>query len=153
MPSQMEKALKIALDAHSGQTDRYGAPYILHPLRVMMRVRTETEKIVAILHDIIEDSSWTGDMLLKEGFSQFVVSSVEALSKKPGEDYMDYIRKTTTNEVSIQVKLADLSDNLDLNRCSEVNADDIQRFNRYLKARSYLKKYLKHSDNSHKREV
>jgi (p)ppGpp synthase/HD superfamily hydrolase len=146
MPSQIDNALRIALEAHTDQTDQYGAPYILHPLRVMMRVTNETEKIVAILHDVIEDSSWTGEMLLKEGFEPLVVSSVEALSKKPGEDYMDYIRRTTLNPITIQVKLADLSDNMDLTRCPRVTLDDLQRFNRYLRARDYLNRYMENLD-------
>jgi (p)ppGpp synthase/HD superfamily hydrolase len=139
MPSQIEKALRIALEAHENQTDRYGAPYILHPLRVMMAVTDETEKIVALLHDVIEDSSWTGEMLLKEGFEPLLVSSVEALSKTPGEDYMDYIRRTTLNSITIHVKLADLSDNMDLSRCPELTTDDMQRFNRYINAWNFLR--------------
>lgn len=146
MPSQIENALRIALEAHTGQTDRYGTAYILHPLRVMMRVRDETEKIVAILHDVIEDSSWTGEMLLREGFEPLIVSSVQALSKQPGEDYMDYIQRTTLNPITIQVKLADLADNMDLNRCPRVTKDDLQRFTRYLNARDYLTLYLENLD-------
>ena len=138
MPSQIEKALRIALEAHENQTDRYGAPYILHPLRVMMTVTDETEKIVAILHDVIEDSSWTREMLLKEGFEPLIVSSIEALSKTPGEDYMEYIRRTAVNSITIHVKLADLSDNMDLTRCAELTRDDLQRFNRYIKAWNFL---------------
>ena len=138
MATQIEKALRIALEAHENQTDRYGAPYILHPLRAMMKVTDETEKIVAILHDVIEDSSWTGEMLLQEGFEPLVVSSIEALSKTPGEDYMDYIHRTTLNSVTIQVKLADLSDNMDLTRCPELTPDDLQRFNRYKHAWNFL---------------
>jgi len=138
MPSQIEKALRIALEAHENQTDRYGAPYILHPLRVMMTLTDETEKIVAILHDIIEDSSWTGEMLLQEGFEPLIVSSIEALSKTPGEEYMEYIRRTTLNSITINVKLADLADNMDLTRCTELTADDLQRFNRYINAWNFL---------------
>ena len=142
MLSLIEKALKISLEAHRGQKDRYGAPYILHPLRVMMRMQGEKEQTVALLHDVIEDSSWTADSLREAGFEPLIVSSVEALSKKPGEDYMKYVGRTTLNSITIKVKLADLADNMDLSRCPKVTSKDMERFNRYLEATNFLKTYL-----------
>ena len=81
MNSVLEKALEIALQAHRGQQDRYGEPYILHPLRVMARVHTEEQKIVALLHDVIEDSAWTIEQLEQEGFVVEIFEAVQALTK------------------------------------------------------------------------
>ena len=136
--SNLEKALEIALKAHQGQIDRYGEPYILHPLRVMARVRTREEKIVALLHDVIEDSSMTIEQLKHEGFTSVILDSVQALTKNPGEDYMDYIQRTEETNLSISVKIADLEDNMDLSRCNQLKLEDLKRMNKYLKAWKYL---------------
>jgi len=116
----LDCAIQIAAQAHKGQKDKYDAPYILHPIRVMMRVKSEIEKIVAILHDVIEDSDLTLDDLKNEGFSTEVVEAVDALSKRDGEAYDDYINRTTLNKIAINVKLADLEDNMDLRRIDVV---------------------------------
>ena len=142
MNSVLEKALEIALQAHRGQQDRYGEPYILHPLRVMARVHTEEQKIVALLHDVIEDSAWTIEQLEQEGFVVEIFEAVQALTKQPGEDYMNYIRRTAVTNLSLTVKMADLKDNMDLTRCKRLKPADLKRMVKYLKARQYLQKVL-----------
>jgi len=129
--STLNKALRIAAMVHEGQQDRYGAPYILHPLRVMARVATDDEKMAAILHDVVEDSEWTLDDLRKEGFSAVVLKAVDALTRRDGEDYMNYIERLKPNPIARLVKLADLEDNMDLRRLPTVAAKDIERLARY----------------------
>jgi (p)ppGpp synthase/HD superfamily hydrolase len=139
MISVLEKALEIALQAHRGQKDRYGEPYILHPLRIMARVHTKDQKIVALLHDVVEDSAWTIEQLRQEGFSSGILEAVQALTKNPGEDYMNYIRRTAVTYLSRAIKMADLEDNMDLTRCPQMESKDLTRMNRYLTAWNYLK--------------
>ena len=134
MISALEKALEIALQAHRGQTDRYGEPYILHPLRIMVRVHSTDQKILALLHDVVEDSAWTVEQLKQEGFSSDILEAVQALTKNPGEDYMNYIGRTAVTDLSRTVKMADLEDNMDLTRCPQLESEDLERMNRYLTA-------------------
>ncbi len=113
--SSLERAVEIAAQAHAGQKDKGGAVYLLHPLRVMLSLDdpTEAERIVAILHDVIEDSDdWTSDRLLEEGFSQEVVRALESVTKRPDEDYMTFVRRAGNDVIGKKVKLADLEDNL-----------------------------------------
>ena len=137
---QIETALEIAIKAHKNQKDRYGKPYILHPLRVMMNVNGEDEKIAAILHDVVEDSEITLDDLRKSGFNVKIIDAVDCLTKREGEDYFDYIKRVLISPIAIRVKLADLEDNMDLKRIDIITEKDIARLNRYLKAWRILKK-------------
>jgi len=130
----LKKAIEIAIGAHRGQKDRAGAPYILHPLRVMLRLESDTEMIVAILHDVIEDSSWTADQLREEGFSEEIVEAVENLTKRDGEPYGDFIERAKQSPLSHRVKIADLKDNMDMSRLSRLTEDDMTRFERYHRA-------------------
>ena len=84
LPALLEKAIAIAVEAHRGARDKYGAPYILHPLRVMHRVQTEPEKIVAILHDVIEDTPWTFNRLRAEGFPDEILAALDCVTKREG---------------------------------------------------------------------
>jgi len=127
----LEKALEIAVQAHRGQKDRYGAPYILHPLRVMHRVHKENQKIVALLHDVIEDSPRTIEQLKQEGFAAEILEAVQALTKQPGEDYMNYIHRAAETNLSLVVKIADLEDNMDITRCPRLGPADLKRMNKY----------------------
>ena len=115
--SSLERAVEIAAQAHAGQKDKAGAVYLLHPLRVMLSLddATEAERIVAVLHDVIEDcKAWTSDRLLEEGFSEEVVTALESVTKRPGknDDYMAFVRRAGKNVIGKKVKLADLKDNL-----------------------------------------
>lgn len=136
----LDRAIQIAAKGHQGQNDKYGAPYILHPIRVMMRVNSEIEKIVAILHDVVEDSDLTLDDLRNEGFSAEIVEAVDALTKRDGEAYDDYINRTTTNKIAIIVKLADLEDNMDLKRIDVVTEKNKESLAIYHKAWLHLSK-------------
>ena len=137
--SLLEKAICIAVEAHRGQNDRYGAPYILHPLRVMARVETATMKTVAILHDVVEDTDRTLEDLKREGFSEEIVMAVDCLTKRKGEPYQDLINRAAANPLARRVKLADLEDNMDLRRFTSVSAEDEQRLAKYLAAWNQLR--------------
>lgn len=129
-----DKAICIAAIAHKGQVDKAGRPYILHPLRVMFMRRDETERICAVLHDVIEDSDITIEYLRKEGFSEAVLCALDALTKRENENYDDFIGRVIENKIACKVKLADLSDNMDLSRISNPTQDDYLRIEKYRKA-------------------
>lgn len=133
MPS-LEDAVRLAVEVHYGATDRYGEPYILHPLRVMHQVDTEIEKTVAILHDVIEDTSHTLDDLRQAGYPVTVVDALDALTRREGETYADYVERLSPNPIARQVKIADLEDNMDVRRMSHVHAPDAERLERYRSA-------------------
>lgn len=137
--STLDKAIKIAMKAHAGQTDKYGAPYIQHPLRVMALGRTDDERIVGILHDVVEDSDWTFEDLQKEGFSNRVIDALRCVTKhSDDEDYDAFVARTRTNHLAVRVKLNDLRDNMDIRRMDEVKEKDIKRLNKYLRAYKLL---------------
>ncbi len=127
----IEKALQLALDAHIGQTDKSGEAYIFHPLRLMAKVKTEEEKAVALLHDVIEDSEHTKESLIKEGIPNVVVDAVLALTKQEGESYESFIARAKENELAKSVKIADLEDNINILRLSELNQKDLERVKKY----------------------
>ena len=135
----LERAIEIALEAHKGQVDKGGSPYILHPLRVMMSVNGESEKIVAVLHDVVEDSNWTFEALLAEGFSIEVIEALKSVTKNSdNEDYDSFIQRAMQNPIGRKVKIADLRDNLDVTRIAELGDKDLQRINKYKKALKIL---------------
>ena len=137
MPN-LERAIAIAVEAHAGQKDRSGASYILHPLRVMARVSTDDEKIVAILYDVVEDTDWTFDDLRKEGFSEEIITALDGVTKREGEPYEDFVKRSATNQLACRVKIADLEDNMDLRRNETLSPKDLERFNKYLRAWRFL---------------
>ena len=130
----LDRAIELAKQHHEGQTDKAGNPYIEHPLRVMNQVESEEEKIVAVLHDIVEDTDISLDDLRNEGFSEEVVSAVECLTKQDGENYDSYIERISFNPLAVKIKLADLEDNRDLTRLPEVTDKDLERLEKYDKA-------------------
>ncbi|MDP6578832.1 MAG: HD domain-containing protein [Candidatus Marinimicrobia bacterium] len=136
----LERAIAIAAEAHAGQKDRAGAPYILHPIRLMIQMDGNDAMISAVLHDVVEDSAWTLDDLRIEGFSDEVLNAVDSLTHrdKEGEDYWDYIKRAGSDPIAIKVKLADLLDNLNPNRLNKVTKEDEKRFERYRKAQQML---------------
>lgn len=136
--STLERAIAIAVAAHAGQTDRAGAPYILHPLRVMLRVTSDDERIVAVLHDVVEDTDWTLEKLRAEGFSETVLAALANVTKRPGEDYAAFVERAASHPVSHAVKRADLEDNLDVRRLPEVTARDAERLEKYRRAYARL---------------
>jgi (p)ppGpp synthase/HD superfamily hydrolase len=136
--STLERAIAIALEAHAGQRDKAGDPYILHPLRVMLGVTTSDERVVAVLHDVVEDSTWTLDDLREEGFIEEIVQAVDALSHREGESYDDFVRRSGACPLARRVKFADLEDNMNLSRICGPTEGDHTRVERYRRALSIL---------------
>lgn len=134
----LEKAIAIAVQAHAGQLDKSGAPYILHPLRVMFGVSSEVEQIVAVLHDVVEDSEWTFEQLRAEGFSESVLAALDCVTKRENEDYFDFIDRIKVNPLAIAVKISDLHDNMKLARIPNPTERDFQRIRKYEKALAIL---------------
>lgn len=130
----IEKSLKIALHAYSGQKDKAGKEYILHPLRIMSKMKTEEEMSVALLHDVIEDSDFTEDDLLEEGIPNSVIDAVKLLTKQDGEDYFHFVNRLSRNKLAAKVKLADIEDNINVLRLRELNSQDLERVAKYHKA-------------------
>ena len=137
----LQRAIEIALEAHKGALDKGGNPYILHPLRLMLQMDSEEEMIVAILHDVVEDSEkWSFDKLHKEGFSKKIINSLRSVTKEnENEDYEKFIDRSVKDKIGRKVKIADISDNLDISRFKEVTDKDILRINKYKKALEKLK--------------
>jgi (p)ppGpp synthase/HD superfamily hydrolase len=138
--SYLEKAICLAVEKHKGQTDKGGMPYILHPIYVMGKMETETEKIVAILHDVVEDTDTTFDDLRNIGFSEEILRTLECLTRGEEEDYFDYVGRIKTNPLAIKVKLADLEHNMDFRRIKDITDEDIiKRTRKYKQAWDELK--------------
>ena len=142
----LENAIKIAVEAHTGQVDKGGNPYILHPLRVMLSLDREEERIVGVLHDVVEDcAGWSWERLEAKGFSEEIIQALKSVSKTPEEEaeyrslsedqrldhYLEFIERAKANEIGRQVKAADIKDNLDISRIDDITQKDIHRLNRY----------------------
>jgi len=134
----VEAAIALATELHRGQVDKARSPYILHPLRVMLRMQTPEGMAAAVLHDTIEDCGMTEAGLLARGFPESVAGAVAALTRREGEDYLDFIRRLAPKPLARAVKLADLEDNLTVSRLPEVTEHDAPCLNRYLEARRIL---------------
>ena len=128
-----KKAMIIAYNAHYGQEDKSGVPYIFHPIHLAEQMETEEECLVALLHDVIEDTWITVEQLQTE-FSETVVEAVKLLTHDKSVDYMDYIRKIKDNPLAKKVKLADLRHNSDPTRMENPTEKDIKRSEKYHKA-------------------
>jgi (p)ppGpp synthase/HD superfamily hydrolase len=133
--STLQRAIEIATEAHQGQFDKAGNEYIGHPLRVMEMGATEEEKIVGVLHDVVEDTDWTFGMLEAEGFSQEVIAALKCVTKiSENENYDDFIERIRKNPLATAVKINDLSDNMDIRRLPYLSDKDVKRLKKYLKA-------------------
>ncbi|ACL03330.1 metal dependent phosphohydrolase [Desulfatibacillum aliphaticivorans] len=132
--SDLDRALEIAVQAHKGQKDKAGAPYVLHPLRLMMRMHSPEALMAAVLHDVVEDTDWTLDDLKKEGFSEEVLEALDHLTWRQDEKYGEYIERLKSNPLARVIKLADLEDNMDLTRIARPSAKDFERVRKYHKA-------------------
>jgi (p)ppGpp synthase/HD superfamily hydrolase len=155
-PGSLERAIAIAVQAHAGVADKAGAPYVLHPLRVMLAVEGNAARTVAVLHDVVEDcAEWSFERLASEGFSEEVLDGLRAVTKLPEEEdvpgdtqdikmqrYLAFVRRAACNPLGRAVKLADLNDNLDVSRLPVITEKDSQRLSRYLQARATLLKAL-----------
>ena len=127
----LDKALRIAVKAHRGQREGYGLPYAMHPIRIMLGMRRTDERIVALLHDVVEHSEWTLKDLRKAGFSGRIVRAVDRLTKRPGEAYDDYIARVQPDRLARAVKIGDLRDNLAQCLGPRPAADDRRRIAKY----------------------
>jgi GTP diphosphokinase / guanosine-3',5'-bis(diphosphate) 3'-diphosphatase len=134
----LERAIEIAAKAHSGQVDKSGQPYILHPLRLMLTVKTPHERMAAVLHDVVEDTMVTFSDLQQEGFPADVIAAVRALTKLPGESRLEAAKRAVTDPIACAVKLADVTDNMDLTRIAHPTQKDFDRIREYEQVRLIL---------------
>ena len=131
-------AIKIAYKAHQDQNDRSGIPYILHPIHVAEQMKDEATTIVALLHDVVEDTSVTLEDLKKYGFSQEVLDAIELLTHKDGVKYLDYIRALGKNPIARKVKVEDIKHNTDLTRTTNINDKVYKKMPTYQEALKIL---------------
>jgi len=137
--STLERAIEIAKEAHAGQTDKAGADYILHPMRVAFTLPLGSDaRIAAVLHDVAEDSGCTIERLRAEGFSEAVLAGVDAVTRRKGEDYLGFVARAARDPIGRMVKRADLHDNMDTSRLGEITEQDRERLAKYMTALSLL---------------
>ncbi len=143
--SMLSTAIDIAAQMHKEQRDKGGSPYILHPLRLMMRLNTTDEELmaIAVLHDVVEDCGVTFDDLRQFGMTERVVIGVQALTKQVGESYEQFIERLAGNRDALLVKREDLKDNSDLPRLKGVTEKDVTRMQKYMKAYKRVEELLK----------
>ena len=132
--STLERAVALAAKAHEGQVDKAGAPYVLHPLRMMLRLATAEERITAVLHDVVEDCGVSLAMLRAEGFSEAVIAAIDSVTRRPDESYETFVLRAASNPIGRQVKLVDLEDNCDLSRITNPTPRDHARVQKYRRA-------------------
>ena len=130
MPT-IEDAIMLATEKHRGVVDKGGMPYILHPLRLMCQFRREAEQMVAVLHDVVEDTDVTLDDLRRMGYSEEVVTAVDQLSRRDDESYEQFIQRIKPHPLARRVKLADLLDNMDIRRAGALDEKSLEQFQRY----------------------
>ena len=123
--------MEIAMRAHRGQVDKAGFPYIMHPLRLVLKVDSLPEMIAAVLHDTVEDSAVTFELLEQEGFSAEVVEAVRCLTRRDDESYEEFILRAKDNPIARNVKRADLEDNMNLSRLETISQEDLDRLRKY----------------------
>ena len=132
-----KKAINIAYNAHMGQYDDFGIPYIFHPMHLAEQMDTEEECVVAILHDVVEDTDVTIEELEKD-FPTQIIDAIKLLTHDKSVDYMDYINNLKANPIAKKVKLADLKHNSDLTRLDKITEKDLIRNEKYKKAIKFL---------------
>ena len=132
--STLARAIAIAAQAHQEQREKSGAPYIMHPIRLMLRMNTETEMMVAILHDVVEDTPWTFEQLRQEGFSEEVLQALDCVTRRSTETYSEFVDRARDNPVARRVKLADLEDNMDIRRLPDISDRSLERLKKYHEA-------------------
>lgn len=135
-----KKALKLCFEAHKEQKDKSGMPYVFHPFHLAEQMDTEDSTIVALLHDVVEDSDFTLEDLLSFGFDSHIVDAISLMTHAEGVDYMEYVKKIKENPLASKVKLADLAHNSDLTRMDVVDEKVLARREKYQKAIEFLLK-------------
>jgi (p)ppGpp synthase/HD superfamily hydrolase len=133
-----KKAMNICFSAHKDQLDKSGQPYVFHPFHLADQMESETTTIVALLHDVLEDSSYTEADLREEGFSDEVMDALLLLTHEDGVDYLEYVKKIKSNPIAKAVKIADLTHNSDLSRLDNIDEKALKRRNTYLEALALL---------------
>ena len=136
--NKLKLAIEISKKAHFNQFDKSGEPYINHPLFVMHNVKTEEAKIVAILHDVVEDTSITLNYLKKCGFNSNIINALDCLTHRKNESYDKYIERLSKNDLAKEVKLVDLKHNMDLRRLKKIHIKDLIRYFKYIRSYKYL---------------
>lgn len=137
MAQFLDKALFLVENGHYGQRDKTGKAYFLHPMRVAMRCSTDEQRLVALLHDIIEDTNYTASDL-RHSFPKKIVDAIVSVTNREGEDYDAFVARAKKNPIGRVVKLHDLEDNLDVLRLTELDDRMMARYNKYLRARRFL---------------
>ena len=129
-----KKALKLCFKAHKRQKDKSGLPYVFHPFHLAEQMTDEATTIVALLHDVVEDTRYTFRHLEKMGFDKTIIDALKLLTHNDGSDYMEYVSRIKNNPIAKAVKLADLTHNSDLTRLDVVDEKAIKRREKYLEA-------------------
>lgn len=133
-----KKAMKLCFDAHKDQTDKSGLPYVFHPFYLAQQMQTEETTVLALLHDVVEDSAYTLEDLRNLGFGEKILEALTLLTHDEGTDYMDYVRAIRKNPLAKAVKLADLRHNSDLSRLDTVDEKALARVEKYARAIAIL---------------
>lgn len=129
-----KKALKLSFTAHKDQVDKSGIPYVYHPYHLAEQMETEETIVVALLHDVVEDTDYTFNDLQKMGFPDSVIEALRLMTHDPKIPYLDYVKKMKANPVASAVKLADLKHNSDLSRLNRIDETALARVQKYEKA-------------------
>lgn len=149
-----KKAINICFEKHKNQVDKSGLPYVFHPWHVAEQMNDENSTIVALLHDILEDTDTKIEELMQEGFNNEIIEALDYLNHREDIDYFDYIQHISENELATKVKLADLRHNMDLSRIKNITIDDIKRLERYKKSFEFLKEvYINRKTENTNRHV
>ena len=133
-----KKAIKVMYENHKNQVDKSGIPYVFHPFHIAEQMDDENTTIVALLHDIVEDTDMTFEQLENEGFSREVIDALMLLTHNPNEDYYDYVKRIGTNPIAKAVKIKDLEHNMDLSRLDSISCWDLERVEKYKYCHDYL---------------
>jgi len=136
--SLTKKALEICFEAHKDQRDKSGMPYVFHPFHLAEQMKDEATTVVALLHDVVEDSDFTFSDLEKEGFNKDIIDALKLLTHNDGSKYMEYVKRIKENKIAKAVKLADLRHNSDTTRLDVIDESAIKRRDKYLKAIKFL---------------
>lgn len=129
-----KKAMKLCFEAHKEQVDKSGLPYVFHPFHLAEQMQTEETTVVALLHDLVEDTDYTIEDLTGMEFSKNITDAIALMTHTADVAYMDYVRKIKNNPIAKAVKLADLKHNSDLTRLDVVDEKALNRREKYLKA-------------------
>ena len=134
-----KKAMKLCYEAHKDQVDKTGIPYVFHPFHVAEQMTGEASTVVALLHDVVEDTDYTLDDIAAAGFGKEIVEAVALMTHEDDVPYLDYVARLKDNPLAREVKLADLAHNSDLSRLGEIDEETRQRLEKYEKAKAILK--------------